>query len=369
MVSIRVKKYSINQALHDRFNNKIASIDELLVFCTEHGCSDLYIKAGTRPHINKGNQIHEVPCMPINDVAWRQFADIAISAERNTKYVREKMLDFAYSVDVPDDSKYRDKYREFRYRVSAGFSQRRFTATFRMITPDMPTFESINFPTDVKEALREGFGNRTGIILLCGPTGSGKTTTLASSITDFGKEGGPLENGVLITLEDPIEYVYEMSPRIRVTQKELGQDFKSFPSGVKQALREHPTHILCGEIRDREGINVCVEASRTGHKVITTFHTDDVAGSIARMYFYLNSGENSNEAMFDLITNLDFVLCQRLVNNGSGIKLETQYVLFTHEIKEALHSIIAQGKNIPVSINKLFKNQGLVSNGVVRDWS
>lgn len=359
----------IDELIEKTFRNKLASIDTLLAFCTEHDCSDLYIKAGTRPHINRHGRMYEVPCMPINDIAWNEFAKVAISSENNAKYVREKMLDFSYSVDVPEDSKYSGQLRVFRYRVSAGFSQRRPMATFRMINPVLPSFKRLDFPPQVERALRRSFESKTGIILLTGPTGSGKTTTLASCINDYTKEG-PLENSMIITLEDPIEYVYGMSKNSRIIQKELGIDFKTFSSGVKQALREHPTHILCGEIRDREGINVCVEASRTGHKVITTFHTDDVAGTVSRMYFYLASGDNTEEAMYDLITHLDFVLCQRLVASpDGGFKLETQYMMFIDEIKKVLQKVIERGGNIPIAISNLFNNEALLKHRVVKDWS
>ena len=363
-----VKTFNMEEVLFQKFNNKLASIDTLLVFCSENDCSDLYIKAGTKPHINRYGRMYEVPCMPINDIAWNDFSKIAISAERNSKYVREKMLDIAYTVDIPEDSKHRKNHKTFRYRVSAGFSQRRFIATFRMINPDLPSFSTIKFPEIVRDALESSFETKTGIILLCGPTGSGKTTTLASSINDFSKDDGPLQNSMIITLEDPIEYVYDMTKNTRIIQKELGVDFKSFSSGVKQSLREHPTHILCGEIRDREGINVCVEASRTGHKVITTFHTDDVPGTVSRMFFYLSSGDNTDEAMHDLITHLDFILCQRLVSSGESFRLETQYMLFIDEIKVALKRIVSEGQNIPTAIAQLFNNKSLIDSGVIKDW-
>lgn len=355
--------------IDSEFKNRIVTIDQLLAFCTEHGCSDLYIKAGSQPYIGRHGLIHEVTSMPINDPAWGSFANVAISSESNSKYVREKMLDFSYAIDIPEGSKFSGKYRSFRYRVSAGFSMKRYCATFRMITPDPPTFNKLNFSPVVKEAIKTSFKTKTGIVLLCGPTGSGKTTTLACSINDFTEKGEPLSNSMIVTLEDPIEYEYKSKRNVRIIQKELGIDFKSYGSGVMQSLREKPTHILCGEIRDREGINICVEASRTGHKVISTFHTDDVAGSISRMFFYVSSGENSQEAMFDIISNLSFILCQRMVTDEKSFRIETQYMLFTDEIKRTLQRVVVEGLNIPMSINRLFENEGLKSAGLVKDWS
>lgn len=368
MISIDTNVTDIEKKLNKRFKNKIATIDELLIFSTENNCSDLYIKAGTKPHINRYGRMYEVPCMQINNNSWNDFANIAISSENHAKYVRDKMLDFAYSIEIPDPS-LEIGSQHYRYRVSAGFSQRRSIASFRMITSDLPTFSAINFPKNVEEILRSSFKSKTGIILICGPTGSGKTTTLASSINEYVEDGKPLNNSAIYTLEDPIEYIYKSKSRSRITQKELGIDFRSYTSGIKQVLRERPTHIVCGEIRDREGIIVCVEAARTGHKVISTFHTDDVAGTVSRMYFYLSDGNNTNEVMFNLITHLDFILCQRLIPVEDGFKLETQYVLFIDPIKKALQKVVASGGSIPIAIDKLFKNQELVNNGIVKDWT
>ena len=344
---------AIHLKVNSQFNNKIVTIDQLLAFCSENKCSDLYIKVGEQPYINRYGQIIVIPSIPFRIQEWESWSKLAISSERNSTYVREKMLDLTYELLIPETSEFYSRHKLFRYRVSVGYSNNKNIATFRMISPDLPSFKTINYPEAVKEVLKRSFQNKTGIILFVGATGSGKTTTLASCINDFSNAGEPLDNSMIITLEDPVEYLYNNTNSMRIVQKELGKDFKSFPKGIKQSLREHPTHILCGEIRDEEGISTCIEASRTGHKVMTTFHTDDVSGTIARLYNYLSN--NSDNIMYDLIANIDLIVCQRLSSNGNKFKLDTQYMYFTEEIKKYLQTVIMEKKNIPMAITNALK--------------
>ena len=356
-----------------QFANQTPSIDKLLKFCTEEKCSDLYIKVNDYPYIFRYGKMIKVPCYPISDEIWNKWAGIAISSERNAGYVRQKMLDFQYTLPLhsfqsPEDiDKNGRNNEEYRYRVSAGFSEGNKIATFRMITPELPSFKNINYPQEVIDVIKQSMEQKSGIVMLVGETGSGKTTTLAASIHDFSQKGEPLDNSMIITLEDPIEYQYPSTSSTRIVQKELGIDFMSFPLGVKQSLREHPTHILCGEIRDEEGISTCVEAARTGHKVMTTFHTGSVSGTISRLYNYL-SGDSDN-IMFDLIANIDLIVCQRLTADGSEFKLDTQYMFFTDEIKRKLQKVIFEGKNIPMEVDELFNNPKLIEDKICKDWS
>ena len=349
------------------FENQIVSIDELLNFCTENNCSDLYIKLDEQPYINRYGKIRKVPCLPINSIAWNKWADYAITSENNALYVRNKMLDFAYEVDINENSKYYKKYNTFRYRVSAGFSRDKNIATFRMISPDLPSFNTINFPKDIAEKLNETFDNRSGIIIISGATGSGKTTTLAACMNDFTQPKMSLDNKMIITLEDPCEYIYPSSNSVKINQKELGRDFINFGLGVKQSLREHPNVILCGEIRDREVINTTIEAARTGHLVATTIHSDSVAGTVARLMYYLQDG--GEDMMFDLIMNLNFIMSQKILADGEKFILETQYLLFTEEIIKHLLNMVEEKKNISRTINALFKNEDLLNNKIIKDWS
>lgn len=341
------------------FENKVPNIDELLKFCTENDCSDLYIKTGEFPYISRYGLLYRVPTFELTNKLWQEWAKYAISSENNAKYVRQKMLDFSYVIKNENEE-------EYRYRVSAGFSFSKNIASFRMISRELPSFKAINFPKNIEDILKQTAKDRNKITMFCGVTGSGKTTTMAACINDFSKPGGSFNNSVIISLEDPIEYVYEKTENVNIIQKELGVDFKEFSLGVKQALREHPNFINVGETRDKETINTLVEAARTGHAVYTSFHSSDVADTISRLYNYLIN-ENP-EIMYDLISNINIVICQRLIPNNDGFKLNTQYMIFTNDIIKYLNKMIELGKNIPNEINKLFHNDQLLEYGIVKDW-
>ena len=349
---------NLKDLINEKFYNKVPDINELLIFCTENKCSDLYLNVNNQPYISRYGLLYLVPTFPLTNKIWNEWAKYAISSENNAKYVRQKMLDFSYTIDKDGI--------EYRYRISAGFSFNSNIASFRMISKELPSFESINFPQNIENILRSIGKKRQKISLIVGATGSGKSTTFAACINDFSKHGGPFENSVIISLEDPIEYKFNKTENVNIIQKELGTDFKEFSLGVKQALREHPNFINVGETRDRETINTLVEASRTGHSVWTSFHATDVADTISRLYNHLIN--DNSEIMYDLIANMNIILCQRLIPSNNGFKLNIQYMIFTDEIIKFLSNLIECNKNIPNEIHKLFQNQALIKHGIVKDW-
>ena len=375
---------SLQELLNDNFLNKIPSIDELLIFCTENKCSDLYIKIGEQPFVSRYGKIYTIPSYKINFKIWDDWSKTAITSENNAKYVRQKMLDMSYVVYLSDDhikdlikkisfsnnklqlKQQNDKPKSYRYRVSCGFSMGKNIATFRMISAELPSFSTINFPKNASELLYKSIEKRNKITLFIGATGSGKTTSMVACLNDFSKNNGPLCNSTIISLEDPIEYVMPSSNNVNVIQKELGTDFKEFSSGVKQALREHPNFINVGETRDSETIETLVEASRTGHGVISSFHATDVGDTLSRMYNYLIKDNES--IMYDLVNNINFIICQKLKPSDNGFILNTQWMMFTEDITKFLIKNIEQGKNIPTVVNSLFKNQELLKYNIVKDW-
>lgn len=334
------------------------NIDDMLKFCSKNNCSDLFIKVGEKSFIERYGMMYQTQ-VPIDIIEWNNFTNRAISSELNTVYVRQKMVDFSYSVG------------KFRYRVNAGFSTGSNIAVFRMITERLPSFQSLKIDEDTVNLLNKAFSMKQGISMIVGVTGSGKTSTLAACINSFSSGYGgrvelPLKDAHLITMEDPIEYVYPSLPSTRIIQKELGKDFESFDLGIKAALREHPTHILVGETRDRDTIRALVEASRTGHACISTFHTNSVSDTISRLYSYL-AGENQ-DVMFDLISNLNFILAQNLIKGRKGYTLNYQYMFFTEQIKKILVEAIYKEQNVAVVIEKLMKNEQLLKIGLCHGW-
>lgn len=353
----------------DALDGKHLSIEELLVFATEADCSDLYIKVNEPPFISRFGTITQLPCIATSEDDWHIFIDSGhLPKEFNAMYVREKIMDSSLKIRIPDDSPNLNKYAEnyYRYRANYGFSQERFEATFRMIRPEKRTFDNINFNPQCMGALEQALSKRTGITILTGPTGSGKSTTLAACINTFTQPNGCLDNKVIITLEDPIENLFDSTKHVRIMQKELRKDFLSYELGIKGALREHPNMILVGEMRDKDVIGATVEAARTGHTVATTFHAGDVSGTLSRILYHL---ENDKNLAYDLIIHLNMILSQRMLERNDKYIVDTQYLYLNDQITKHLLKILANpNANVVVEVEKLVKNQQLQEALIAKDW-
>lgn len=344
------------------------SIEELLVFTTEHNCSDLYIKVFEQPYISRFGKIVRVPCTPITKDTWQTFYDRYILNELNAGYVRQKLLDTSVAIRVPETSPNYGKYPNnvYRYRVSFGFSEEKNVATFRMIKPEQPTFTTINYNDKCIEALRKAYARPSGICYTTGPTGSGKSTTMAACINTFTQPGELLDNKVFITLEDPIENIFSNTDSVKISQKELGKDFLTFGLGIKAALREHPNIIIVGECRDKEVICAAIEAARTGHVTSTTFHASDVAGTINRLLYHLDNDKNLS---LDLILQLNIILAQKMLKQDGKYLVDTQFMVFDDDVTKRLVELLDDpDANLAKEINIMIQDPELRERGVVKDW-
>lgn len=347
---------------------KSMSIEDLLIFTTEHSCSDLYIKVFEHPYISRYGKIVKVPCVPISKDAWANFYDKYILNELNAGYVRQKLLDTSVAIRVPEDSPNYGKYpgNMYRYRVSFGFSEEKNVATFRMIKPEQPTFETINYNPKCVEALRKAYSQPSGICYETGPTGSGKSTTMAACINTFTQPGEILDNKVFITLEDPIENIFSNTDSVKICQKELGRDFIDWGMGIKASLREHPNIIIVGECRDKEVICAAIEAARTGHVTSTTFHASDVAGTINRLLYHLDNDRNLS---LDLILQLNIILSQKMLKQDGKYLVDTQFMVFDDEVTKRLVDLLDDpDANLSKEINLMIQDPELIERGVVKDW-
>lgn len=350
----------------DSIRRKELSIEELLIFATENECSDLYIKLFDYPYVSKFGKIFKVPCQPIDKSQWNDFYKFNVSNEYNAQYVREKILDTSTTIRVPQTSPNYGTIEFYTYRSNFGFSNDNNIVTFRMIKPKKITFENINFDEKCKQALLLAYSEKTGICIETGPTGSGKSTTLAACINTFTQPGGVLDNKVIITLEDPIENIFYSTDTVKINQKELGTDFLSFNLGIKAALREHPNVIIVGEMRDKEVICTTLEAARTGHLVSTTFHSDSVGGTVARILYHLDNDKNLS---FDLISQFNIIISQRMLKRDDRYLVDTQYLLFNKEITDYLIKVIENPNlNVSVEVNNLIKRTDLQQAGLAKDW-
>lgn len=335
----------------ERFTGQYENIDSLLVWATENHCSDLFIKVGTKPFINRYGTIKELNTAPILQTQWEEWENNAINSEFHRGYTINKYYDFSYTVSG------------YRYRINVGYSMGKNILTARPINPDPPTFSNcggkIDYPIECQNVLKECMSNgEGGMILFCAPTGNGKSTTMGACINSWKGENKPLQDTNIITLEDPIEYIYNNKESTRIVQKELGSDFESFDQGIISAMREHPQIILIGELRDKETIKAAISAGRSGHLLISSFHTKNPSSTITRL---LDNFSDSLMDATDLISNMSLVVCQRLLKkkDGSGYDLTVQYLRFNHNLKALLSEAIKEGKNLELIIeNYMSENSG-----------
>jgi twitching motility protein PilT len=238
-------------------------ISDLLAFSVKNKASDLHLSAGMPPMIRVHGDVRKInlPSMDHSQVHDMVY-DIMNDGQRK---IYEETLECDFSFEIPNLA---------RFRVNAFNQNRGAGAVFRTIPSRILTMEELNCPPIFREIAQ----NPRGIVLVTGPTGSGKSTTLAAMV-DFINEN---EYGHILTVEDPIEFVHT-SKKCLINQREVGPHTLSFSNALRSALREDPDVILVGEMRDLETIRLALSAAETGHLVFGTLHTSSAAKTIDRI--------------------------------------------------------------------------------------
>jgi twitching motility protein PilT len=248
-------------------------IASLLRFMAQNKASDLHLSAGEAPMVRIHGEICrlDLPALTAEE-AHRLVFDCMNDSQR--RVFQEKLeVDFAFALDD-----------ELRFRVNAFVQNRGEGAVFRSIPHKIPSFSDLNLPP----VLRTFAEQDKGLVLVTGPTGSGKSTTLAAMI-DYINETYP---GHILTLEDPIEFVHK-SKRCLVNQREVGSQTHSFNAALKSALREDPDVILVGELRDLETVSLALTAAETGHLVFATVHTSSAPKTVDRLVDVFPTGQQA----------------------------------------------------------------------------
>ncbi len=239
------------------------TINELLQFTTDAGASDLHISAGSVPMI----RVHgEMKKLNLPKATQEEVKELIYSTmNESQKTIFEKKLEIDFSTKLSDET---------RFRVNAFHQINGLAVAFRVIPNEIKAFEELNLP----EVLSRLAMKHKGLILVTGPTGSGKSTTLATMIDYINDH----KHCHIITVEDPIEFVHQ-SKNSLINQRELGHDTWSFTAALRSALREDPDVILVGEMRDLETVALALTAAETGHLVLATLHTSSATKSIDRI--------------------------------------------------------------------------------------
>lgn len=274
------------------------TIHELLQMVHDQGASDLHLKAGRPPLLRVHGDIVPVegqPPLEIEDVMGYVFA--MINSGQRASLERDRELDFSFYLRGVA-----------RFRGNAFFQKGAVGAVFRLIPATVPTVEDLGLAPILKEIVQR----RQGFFLVTGPTGSGKTTTLAALLNHI-NETQPVH---IVTLEDPIEYVFEDKKAV-INQREIGTDTHDFAQGLRRALRQDPDVILIGELRDPETMTTAMNAAETGHLVLGTLHTNDAKQTIDRIIDTFPP-EQQNQVRLQLAKCLLGVVAQRLVRRAMG---------------------------------------------------
>ncbi|MFO8009173.1 MAG: type IV pilus twitching motility protein PilT [Dehalococcoidia bacterium] len=239
-------------------------IDDLLRLAVDSRASDVHLRVGLPPVFRVDGSLifqYEIPEMTADGT--RQILEQITTQEERNAFDVEMELDFAYSVEGVS-----------RFRVNAYYQMGTVALVFRIITSEIPTIDDLGMPDICKDLVLES----DGLVIVTGPTGCGKSTTLAAMLGYLNAR----QTRKVITIEDPIEYIHHDNQCI-FSQRENGTDTVSFASALKHALRQDPDVIMVGEMRDLETISTALTAAETGHLVMTTLHTPGVAQAMDRM--------------------------------------------------------------------------------------
>ena len=312
-------------------------IDDLLRLVVEWKGSDLHLTVGVPPIIRMDGHLQPAPYERLAPQEGQRIIYDILTDEQIQKFESTLELDFSYQVP-----------RLARFRVNVFKERGNLAAALRRIPQQIPTLEDLGLPAILKEIA----GKPRGLILVCGPTGSGKSTTLAAMINQINTE----RSEHILTIEDPIEFVHPHKYSV-VAQRELGMDTKSFAAALKSALREDPDVILVGEMRDHETMQLAVSAAETGHLVFATLHTNSASQTVDRIVDVFPPGQQE-QIRIQLSNNLEAVLVQQLLRraNQPGRVCALEIMLAS----PAVRNLIREGKSHQInSMIQISNNIGM----------
>ncbi|MEO6909169.1 MAG: type IV pilus twitching motility protein PilT [Abditibacteriaceae bacterium] len=305
----------------DKLSLDEVHLEELLAKVIETGSSDLHLSVGRPPCVRLNGKVYDLS--EYEDfrpsVVQRMIYDV-LTDEQIQRFENELELDFAYSAQ-----------NIARFRVNAYRDRSHVAAAMRVIPTDIPTPEQLHLPAVVMQLAERP----RGLMLVTGPTGSGKSTTLAAVVDRINST----RDEHIITIEDPVEFVHNHK-RCVVNQREVGQDTHSFKNALRAALRQDPDVILVGEMRDNETIHLAVTAAETGHLVFGTLHTNSAAESVDRMVGVFPADEQ-DQIRTQLSNSLVAIISQQLLPGLEGGRVAAIEVMIANS---AIRNLVRENK-------------------------
>lgn len=297
------------------------ALEPLLRYLWDNNATDLHLAAGSPPRVRIDGKLYAIPqAEPITVPHMEAVLGGLLSDQDQKTFVDERQLDFAFTWSGTA-----------RFRANAFFQMDRPALALRLIPTQIPTPEDIGLPESTASLLTRPHG----LVLMTGPTGSGKSTTLAAMIGWINRHR-PLH---ILTIEDPVEYIHQSNVSL-VNQREIGQDVPTFEAGLKAALREDPDVVLVGEMRDLETISLTLTLAETGHLVFATLHTNDAAQTVDRIIDVFPS-DQQDQIRTQFSMALAAVISQRLIPRIGGGRVAAYEVLMG---TSAVSNIIREGK-------------------------
>jgi twitching motility protein PilT len=298
------------------------SIDDLLEQMTARNASDLHLSVGSKPAIRVRGHIERLEEIePLTGEDTHQLMYQILSSEQQKNFEIRRQLDFAHQ--VPGLA---------RFRVNVYFQREQVGAAFRLIPEEIKTLEELGLPSSLHELAEKP----RGLVLVTGPTGSGKSTTLAALIDEVNRS----RQEHILTIEDPIEFVHRHK-RCIVNQREIGVDAPSFADGLRAALRQDPDVILVGEMRDLETIATALTAAETGHLVLGTLHTQSAASTVDRIIDVFPP-EQQEQVRMQIAGSLQGIVTQALLPTADGGGRVAALEILLPD--DATRNLIRQGK-------------------------
>ncbi len=300
----------------------VNSIDELLEHMVARNASDLHVTVGTPPVIRVRGEVERVDeYAPLSPDETQELLYRILSSEQQKNLEIKRQLDFSHS--IPGLA---------RFRVNVYFQRESIGAAFRLIPAEIKTLEELGIPATLHQLAEKP----RGLVLVTGPTGSGKSTTLAAIIDEINRN----RSEHILTIEDPIEFLHRHK-RCIVNQREIGPDATSFAEALRAALRQDPDVILVGEMRDLETISTALTAAETGHLVFGTLHTQSAPSTIDRIIDVFPA-EQQEQIRIQIASSLQGVVTQALLPTADGMgRVPALEVLLPDD---AVRNLSRQGK-------------------------
>ena len=307
-------------------------------YANEYKFSDIHLKEDQPLILRINGEMTKPSDDIISAQMLKEFADKALTEDQKTHLEEIRDVDLAIEAGA------------YRFRVNFFYTSDGLSAVLRKIETEIPTMEALKLPFIMQEMAEKP----NGLILVTGPTGSGKSTSLAAIIGEI----NATRKGHILTVEDPIEYIHH-SKVCTVSQREVGRDAHSFASALRASLREDPDVILVGEMRDRETIQLALTAAETGHLVFGTLHTSGAPNTINRIIDVFPA-EQQGQVRAQLSQSLQMVVTQRLFKtaDGEGRVAAFEIMVCNH----AVRNLIREGKIFQIeSIMQTARGEGMVT--------